>query len=277
MTPFPDDVALRKTEAADAEKVDEALRAIRCDDHLAAESMLLEVARRSPSPQAYTYRFEDAEGRQFIKFWDQHEFLHYVTFAPNDGKQAMISWIKSAYPRAFFHLGFLKVKCGELEQAVAFLDAGLALEPANPKFLCEKAQALNGLKRFDEALALYRSIRQIGPHVTAHDLAVAWRGQGFTLIGLADLDAAEQAFHRSLEIEPESELARSELAYIAHLRRGGREVRGGFVVSKGFETRCSVCGKPIAGRAGVHNDEGKVILVCEGCQPKKKRWWEFWM
>ncbi|MGC4120599.1 MAG: tetratricopeptide repeat protein [Myxococcales bacterium] len=208
MAPTPTARTAEQLEADDASKVDAALEALSAEDVRQAEDLLLEVVRNCP--REYAYQLEQGDWLA-IKFWDQAEFIHYVAFHKARGRDRAVRWIKSAYPRAFFYLGFLKVKLGDHEQALAFLDAGLALEPSNPKLICEKAQALIGLGRFQEALELYRTLERPCEHVTGHELAMSLRGQGYILINQGQLDRAQEAFERSLHLEPHSEVAHSEL------------------------------------------------------------------
>ncbi|HEY3446645.1 MAG TPA: tetratricopeptide repeat protein [Myxococcales bacterium] len=257
-------------ETADADKVDLALEALVAEDVRTAEDLLLEVMRNCP--ERYAYRTE-VDGGLVIKFWDQREFFHYVTFGKARGEEKAVRWMKSAYPRAFYYLGFLKTKLGDPEQALAFLDAGLALEPTNAKLVCEKAQALISLKRHEEALALYRTLKEPGPHVSAHDVAMGLRGQGSILVDLGDLHRAREAFERSLEIEPGSEVALGELDYIAHLLRGGKPFEGSVTtVTPSPKLECASCGKPLSGSGKIANVDGRTVALCQACdEPKKPR------
>ena len=99
------------TEQADAEQVDNALRAINDGHHDAAGKILLDVISRAPA--SYTFRFEDGLNVA-IKFWDKNEFLHYVTFLQDRGlvrespcreRPAMDS---QCLPAGFLLFGFLE-------------------------------------------------------------------------------------------------------------------------------------------------------------------------
>ena len=71
---------------------------------------------------------------------------------------------------------------------------------------------------------------------------------GTNLIELGYLDAAEKAYRRSLEYEPDNELTHNELAYIAHLHAGGDKKR----------PRTTIAGLP------------------QQKASPKKQWWQFW-
>lgn len=259
-------------ESSDAKKVDSALAAIGDGRFDRAESILLEVIANTPD--VYTNVVEGDDGIS-IKFWDQTAFIHYVTW--KERPKHNVQWIGNAYPRAYYHLGFLCVKRKDFNRAIAYLDDGLRLEPTNPKFLFEKAQALVHTRRFEEALALYDQVSEVGAYVSGSDIAVRHRGRGFVLIELGRLDDAEAAFRASLEIEPENGIALNELTYIEHLRCGGRQAPPEAVpsISPDLST-CAVCGGGIE-NGFVVSFQGTPLSICHKCKNRlTKRWWQFW-
>jgi len=261
-------------EARDVERVNTALRSLPTADPHNTQSLLLEVVENTPDP--YVYQFE-RDGASFIKFWDKEEFAHYVLWQKQHGVARPITWIGSAYPRAYYYLGFLKVKTREYEEAVAFLDRGRGLEPTSPKFNFEKAQALVSLKRHQEALALYEAVNTIGPHVSPHELAVAYRGRGFVLIEMGEMDRAEAAFRRSLETEPDNKVALNELRYIAHLRGGGTAAPTDVVPTLAPPAnKCATCGQLFT-TGHLEEMDGRADFICKKCRGKRtKQWWQFW-
>jgi len=261
-------------EKRDADRVNSAVRALQAGELRAMESLLLDVVPNAPSE--YVYQFEQ-DGTRFIKFWDKEEYLHYIVWQKDQGVARPVNWIASAYPRAWYYLGFLKVKVKAYSEAVAALDRGHALESTNPKFNFEKAQALVGLKRHQEALALYEQIDTIGPHVGPHELAVALRGRGFVLIELGDLDRAQAAFMQSLEIEQDNQIAHNELRYIAQLRSGGLAASTDVVPTLAPSTnKCAACGQLFT-HGHLATMGGTTIFICEKCRNKETRcWWQFW-
>ena len=262
-------------ESADAVMVNAAIEALTAGDIEKAESLLSDVIAHTPSE--YT-NYDENDEAILIKFWDQAEFIHYVTWQKKQGlANKGIIWIGNAYPRAHYYMGFICVKRKQFDRAIAFLDKGQALEPTNPKFAFEKAQALAHAGRKNEALVLYDGVTTIGPHVSAHDLAVARRGRGFVLIELEDIDGAEAAFLSSLEIEPDSEVARHELQYIHHLREGGAATSMEAVPTAGLNTsRCAACGNQFD-KGVVVSIDGMPVSICKSCERKlTKKWWQFW-
>src|SRR5262249_8925546 len=146
------------------------------------------------------------------------DFLDYVTWMQAASQPRNLVWIKNAYPRAYYYLGYLHIELGQFDKAVEFLDQGLRLDPGNPKISNEKAQALVRLKRFPQALEIYEQVLARDGYVSQKDKAFSFRGKGFVLIELGDLDGAERAFRESLEYEPDSRMAAQELEYIQQLR-----------------------------------------------------------
>jgi tetratricopeptide (TPR) repeat protein len=262
-------------ESVDAEQVNVAMDALAAGKFDEAESLLLAVIANTPSN--YTNVIENADGLS-IKFWEQSDFLHYITWQQDRGlaKQS-INWILNAYPRAHYCMGFLCVKKNQFARAIEFLDRGLQLEPTNPKFLLEKAQALirSGLKA--EALALYDQIGEIGPYMSARHLAVALRGRGFALIELGDLQRAEDAFKSSLRIEPNSQVALNELLYIEELRQGGAATNIETVQWTAPDgSSCAICGNQFE-KGIVVSLDGMPVSICNRCKGKiTKKWWQFW-
>jgi len=262
-------------ESADAERVNAAVQELSTGNLDKAEALLLSVIANTPA--RYSNSEENDEALS-IKFWDRNDFIHFVTWQQERGlANKGINWIGNAYPRAHYYMGFLCVKRKQFDRAIGFLDKGQALEPTNPKFVFEKAQALVHSGRRQEALALYDQVTAIGAHVSARDLALARRGRGFVLIEMGDLDNAEMAFKSSLEIEPDSEVAQGELAYIDHLRQGGAATRVEAVQSTAPDiSRCAVCGQKFD-KGVVISYEGMPVGICKRCEGKlTKKWWQFW-
>ncbi|WP_417396852.1 tetratricopeptide repeat protein [Gimesia chilikensis] len=264
-----------EVEIEDVTKVEAALEALTAGKLQQGERLLQEVVANTPE----TYENEEADGEGVaIKFWSMNEFMQYVSWMQDHGTERAVKWIGNAYPRAYYYLGFLCVKQQQYAQAIEYLDKGRSLEPENPKFLFEKAQALIHLGNKEGALALYDQVVETGPHVSQAELAMARRGRGFVLIEMGKLDDAEAAFHASLELDPESEIALSELKYIAHLRQGGPMVEDfESVETTGPDlSSCAICGKDYE-QGVMITVEGRPLTICKRCERRlTKKWWQFW-
>lgn len=203
------------SEARDAQLVDLAAKAIYVDNFAKAESLLLKVIQNTPA--TYLYQYEE-NGEVVIKFWNSQELNQYSNWQKKQGINQSIIWRKSAYPRAFYFLGFLKIKTKEYEPAIAYLDQGLKLEPTNPKFNLEKAKALVGLQFYEAAISIYDNINSIGPYTSKYDIAKALQEKASVLFTIGDLDTAEQIYHQALNWEAENQIVISQLNKIQELR-----------------------------------------------------------
>ncbi len=145
----------QEIEAADAEKVNQVERSLPDGAVEQLESVLLKVVQNCPEDYVYEY---EKDGALCIKFWDQEEFVHFVLWQKEQGLERSVNGIPSAYPRAYYYLGFLNVKTGRPEEGITLLNRGQALEPTNPKFRLEKGQAFARQGLFDEALESYQEI-----------------------------------------------------------------------------------------------------------------------
>lgn len=231
----------REIEALDARRVDEAVQAICAKDYSSAEQLLLAVCANTPPDYVNMWQGED--GGIVVKFWDEPAFLHYVSWPPPSGCGHDVRWMPNAYPRAHYFLGFVYVAVSRPADALGVLERGRELEPSNPHFNFEIAQALLRSGQAENAMAFYDAVSEVGPHVSAAKLAVAKRGRGTALIDLKRLDEAQAAFRESLEHEPESALALNELIYIEQLKMGHQATPGNLQVT-GNQNRSGSPTKP---------------------------------
>ncbi|MCX7164792.1 MAG: tetratricopeptide repeat protein [Rhodocyclales bacterium] len=261
------------TNTADGEKVDKAVEAIAAGNLAAAKSLLLTVIKNSP--EQYSHQTATQEGDLIIRFWDQQEFLHYVTWREPTQK---IFWNVSVYPRAFFYLGFIGVAERDYPTAIGYLDKAAALEPTNPKITLEKAQALMGLKRTVEALKLFEQVSTIGPFVSGSDVARGLRGRGFILIELGRVAEAEEALNASLKLDPNSDVAKNELKYLANLKGGGSHAPMKLKVTTSGKNLalCVICGEKFE-HGSIVDSIGSSGVICDRCKNKStKKPWQFW-
>lgn len=138
-----------------------------------------------------------------------------------------VTALANPYPPMAMVLGSYYVETGKFKEALAALDAGLALSPlpkarlgeSVPDLISERGVVLTHLKRFKEAVANF----DIGIALKAMDgkaRARLYRGKGFALTEMGQLDEAEAAYKASLKLEPGNKIAKGELAYIAGLKAG---------------------------------------------------------
>jgi tetratricopeptide (TPR) repeat protein len=268
----------RELEEADAKRVDEAMNLIKRSSYGEANQILLSVVRNAPKDYRHTTVVGDA---LYMRFWDQGEFVNFVQKAP---PSRQTYWVMSAYPRAYFYLGFISVAEGRFEKAIEYLELGALLEPTNPKFKTEMAHALIKSGRFSEALESVEGISGPGPHVSEEMFATVLRSKGACLIELGDLDQASKTFAQSLEYAPNNKVALNEIQYIRQLAASGKSSSSSITSNvTQFENPvvCKSCGaKNVSGSFGVIGDRRS--FTCDKCKlgqseavPSKKPW-QFW-
>ncbi len=92
------------------------------------------------------------------------------------------------------------------------------LEGDHPELWSQKGVVLAKLKRHSEALDAYTRATTIRDWAPSDQIARGLRGRGVQLVDLGRLDAAEQVLQKSLKLEPDSEVAKNELEYVAQQR-----------------------------------------------------------
>lgn len=206
--------------AADSVKLSEAVRHLQAKQYTEAKTLLLGIVENTPADYCTEY---EMDGAITVLLWDLAAFGNYTRWKKS---AKTIQWIAAIYPPAFYYLGYISIEERNLAKAIELLDRGAALEPENPRFKLEMAQAHLGLRQFGEAISQFNQITKAGPFVSESDVSAALRGKGFVFIEIGRLDKAEEALRESLRLEPNNERALHELKYIAQLQaksmgRGG--------------------------------------------------------
>ncbi len=160
-------------------------------------------------------------GQQIYCGQSQTEVLAYMLTAAADKRSAVA--VDAELCSAYFHRAYANVDLGKLDNAQADLERALALAPKNPHYLSEMAALHTRRHEFNEALALYHQALDLAPTFSAEGRAnaeqgVALRGIGYVLVELGNLDEAEAAYRRCLEIDPDDRKAQGELEYIQGVR-----------------------------------------------------------
>ena len=287
-----------QTERDDAAKVDRALGLLDSGNATKARRLLEEVAANSP--QFYAYDFGTAK-EVYIKFWSLAEYLGYValTRRPGEAVEQEVIWLKSAYPRAYYHLAKLEADAGDDEAAAAHLDEALRLEPDHPECLLALAgiaaragDPATSLERFDQALSSR-------PYMSAAVMARMLAGKAGQLVALGRHSEAEQCLEDSLKHGPGNELALSLQPYVQSVKAGNVTAP----VSLDLPPEPTQVQEPAAALVpqeapGVHEPPPapppkpppievvpEVIPGAEVDEPppapprakRKKRWWQWWM
>lgn len=127
----------------------------------------------------------------------------------------------NVYPEIALTLGSEAIERGRYSEGIDYLDRGLRLQPNHWMLLGEKAAAMQGQKRWAEALAFADEALARNDAWLQFHAAPLHRRRGFSLIELGRLAEAKAAYEKSLELEPDNETAKHELAYIERLEHGG--------------------------------------------------------
>jgi hypothetical protein len=119
-----------------------------------------------------------------------------------------------------FDAGFCAVDRGDLGSADKLLRRAVALSPGNANVRGELVQTLIMEKRLDEADAQLEIALELAD--SPCHAAMLWRKRGYILFDRGKLVDSYRAYAHSLEFDPQSELAHSEMSLIvATLHRAG--------------------------------------------------------
>ena len=260
---------MEEAEVKHAEIVDEALRLLGDGDLAAARDILLQVIEHVPEKYSYVTRDGDCE---YIRAWTRADFINYSTWPGSLDRCERIEWLSNAYPRAYYYLGYIELELDNPAEAIVYLCDGYCLEPENPVFHLELGHAWRVFGDLDRSLNCYEKIKRPDRFTTPQNYACALRGRGGVHIDMGELDEAERLYRMSLEVEPDNELAASQIGYIKDLRSSKNPTPIGETVSTRNDTPldiCSVCCRTAGEGSTLFNNEGKIEVVCEECMDKE--------
>ena len=151
----------------------------------------------------------------------QAETLLYLAQSAVKNQEAVV--ISPAFAYAYYLKGYIFVDRGEFADALPYLRKAVELSPSNAQFLSELGHVYQSgkqwpkaLETFDQAVEGARALSDNADHRA--ELRRALRGRGYSLIELGRLDEAEKAYAECLQLDPDDEKAKGELAYIKGLR-----------------------------------------------------------
>ncbi len=160
--------------------------------------------------------FYAMSAREFLEFSGVMRQKWQVTGAPS----RVIVWKRNPFVEASFWVGWYYNANKLYEKAIAALDRGLDDVPAEAALASEKAFALSGLNRNQEALQLCDATLASEAFIAKRYRALLLRRKGFALTELGRLVDAVTAYQDSLALDPSSAIATKELAYIRGLSTG---------------------------------------------------------
>lgn len=132
--------------------------------------------------------------------------------------------IDSAFCLAPFLKGFALIDLHRWDDAEPMLRLASESAPLNAQYRNEYAEWFKAMKQWQKAHDIFAEAYDLGQWESDEgarkfNQARALRGMGFTEIEMGDLDKAEESFRKSLKLIPNHEGAKSELQYIANLRK----------------------------------------------------------
>ncbi len=177
----------------------------------------LETALRR-APACYPL-IERRNGEIQIRTMDENEYAllaGILSAAPGANEDIVMT--ANTYGNAALLLSSYAVEMRDYTGALAWADIGLALQPDNQLLINEKGVALSASGRFQEAFDLYEATLNNPVMGLTLDRAGYLRRRGIVLIDLERLDEAEASLNEALRLDPNDQMSRDELIYIAHLR-----------------------------------------------------------
>jgi tetratricopeptide (TPR) repeat protein len=163
--------------------------------------------------------------RVVLAAWDLGEFLRFAKDSdPLSGPGVV--WVTPSYSKARYLLAVIAVETGDVEGAFHHIVCAIELQPYHPLVMHEAAIILQRIGGVAEALAILEKGSSVPAWLmTPERQALLERSRGVTLVELGRLDEAEAALRASLDLEPDSAVARHELDYITELRARGAAAR----------------------------------------------------
>lgn len=162
---------------------------------------------------------------KYVSFRSDEDYKEYVDAAQaGQGGKAKIKRVHDSFTQALQLKAFIASSLQKWDEAIEYLDKKIAYAPYEAQPYLEKGYVLNASGRPADGLASYKKAYELAnAHSAAkQEKAAALRGIGSTLIELGRLDEAEDAYNKSLEIEPGNHIALGELEYIKKMRAQGR-------------------------------------------------------
>ena len=147
---------------------------------------------------------------------DRAEFLSLVEWASGhvDDYPGGVVWVSTKALAISYYAGYCTVDLNDHRSAVPLLREAISLAPMFAKARSELVQALMVSKQTVPALEEIDKLLPIAKKKC--DRGMAWRKRGFILFEMGKLKEAYEAYQKSLEFDPNSPIAYSELRSLAN-------------------------------------------------------------
>ncbi|MDB5678899.1 tetratricopeptide repeat protein [Sphingomonas bacterium] len=130
--------------------------------------------------------------------------------------------IDAGWCRAQYVTGYALIDLERLPEALTTFQRLVAYAPQNSRYLNELGYILMKQKKWKESLDAYRrseASADLTPDRVKEERCLALKGIGYDLVELGDYNAAEAAYRKCLNINPEDTDSPRELEYIQEQRK----------------------------------------------------------
>jgi tetratricopeptide (TPR) repeat protein len=192
----------------------------------------IEVMKHGAAQKAITEYFDPViehfteiyktETKHIYSAQNQIQAIMYV--AMPDENKAGIEVVDGTWAWAYLVKAYALTELGELKEAEQALKSAIALSPFNSQFLSELGYTYQAMKDCEKSIATYdqaASMANLASDDTTKttDLTRAWRGEGYCLVELGNLQEAEEMYRKSLALDPKDKKSQGELAYIRGFKK----------------------------------------------------------
>ena len=148
------------------------------------------------------------------------EMLGYLLQAVNAGESAKV--VSASWARAYYLKGYVLQDLHRIAEAKAALLRAVELAPENSQYLGELGSIYQIERNWPRALDVFQSAASASdyspPKLKNAELARAWRGMGYVLVELGQLDEAEKWYQKCLALDNNDARALAELRYVQERR-----------------------------------------------------------
>ncbi|MEO5938760.1 MAG: tetratricopeptide repeat protein [Sphingomonas sp.] len=130
--------------------------------------------------------------------------------------------IEAGWCRAQYVAGYALIDLQRLPEAQTAFERLVRYAPQNSRYLNELGYIFMKQKKWQQSLDAYRRAEvaaDLSPDRVREERCLALKGVGYDLVELGDLNAAEAAYRKCLNIDPNDEDSPRELKYIEEQRK----------------------------------------------------------
>jgi len=144
----------------------------------------------------------------------------YLSDAAKTNREAVA--IDAGWCRAQYVTGYALIDLERLPEAQTAFERLVRLAPQNARYLNELGYIFMKQKKWRESLDVYRraeAAADLSPDRVKEERCLALKGVGYDLVELGDFNAAEAAYRKCLNIDPNDADSPRELKYIEEQRK----------------------------------------------------------